>query len=701
MRYFLTSVDWEASGEDVRYFDSETARNEYFNLPTSLGDETFNFNPNDYINAEITINDYNINSNYIVVEFQDRYWFYYVTQATYNTAFQHTLSLYLDVFTTLWSKVDTSQQAFIMRGNVNRSISYSRPFYETPFIKAKATQLPKFTESCDLIKFKFTQNDDWNEWCEENIAGWKYYFINLREDPDYSSLTAFEFDDIVQPYAVFCCPTYVPFSTGRLYYGSYEINQSNLESFLDSQNLDAYVMSIKMGIQPPFLNFYPYDYSITSGNLVLGGSGSYGMYGLRFYSSGGNAISVLYTSSNPGYADLDLIQYRPQSGYTSEYSTNPLIMSQEWTQLYIADMFGNQYEIPLTYSKLDNLILRYNEPITPEITKSILFVDAGDTTKLNGLISDFDLVSYTGLVSSNDLTLAVSISEYDSYIANNKTYYELQESLRNYSQSTFDINQATTVQTAVSSSVGNVVSGVASLFNPATVASGVSSLTSVLTSGVNTAITYSASENLQDLSIEQSLLEQQYTIDNLKASPNNITNAQGNVLLQSSIFLSPTIDFGVYNWRFSHYLIKRAPIPIVATQANDINMRYGWEINQVAQLLDYLNVFSCYNYLQTNITTVKMTEQYPSNLMMLLRDCLNNGVRMWNNGTTIGVFTNNAENTTTGGITTYGVSINENTISKVTIKEQFADSSVSGTELEELTAGAVAESSTEPTEIAE
>lgn len=221
-----------------------------------------------------------------------------------------------------------------------------------------------------------------------------------------------------------------------------------------------------------------------------------------------------------------------------------------------------------------SIVFRYSEPIIPEITRYYMRVSGG-----TGLYTDQTDENYMGLVGSTDNALLFTNDQFAAFISNNKNFFL---------QSNIKIGAGAV--SGVMDAVKNVASG-----NYAAAASG------VVSTAVNTGISF----------IDRSL-----TVDNMKNAPDQMKNANGNVIL--NLFVT---ELGLYVEEYS-------ALDGDLKTANDFMDLYGFTYSSIGNIRDYSNIRKYHNYIKAQLQNVD------GNLSNTARNDLRtrfaNGVRFWN-----------------------------------------------------------------------
>lgn len=252
---------------------------------------------------------------------------------------------------------------------------------------------------------------------------------------------------------------------------------------------------------------------------------------------------------------------------------NPKLNGQNFKELVITAANGDTFAYDIQKINSNDILFMYSEPIQPEITRYYMRL------KPTGLYLEGTEENYTGLVGSTDNGLAFTNDAYAAFIANNKNFFM---------QSNLKIGFG-----AVKSTAG-VISQAASGNVAGAVGSGLSA----------------------GLDIAQSLIDRSMTIDNMKNAPDQLKNANGNV-----IFNMFATDLGLYVEKYS-------ALEGDLKTANDFMNLYGFTFNSIANVKDYAHIRKYHNYVKAQLQGI--TGNISNTARDDLRQRFAQGVRFWN-----------------------------------------------------------------------
>lgn len=655
----LLDFPFDLHGEDTRYFNSEEEQQEYFENKIRNGDTPFMpiEAPNlDSLfitsqvyqeNSPLVNGQFNIsNKNYAVIKVtytgikNPRYFYYFITKSKICTEGKVLLDLQLDTVQTFFFDPDISiSDCLIERAHLNRfepateaGGDYIR-FISDPaskiFNAEEGMNFPKRLVSREKLNIKFTGNSVVDDWLNENIAYWVYIFIDptkkykvLRIPSGTSDKNSFvngSEGKVKLPLglngaaSVFCYPIYKTVIKDDTNYDeathvikilSSDESGGNTAGFIPSEwgrkgfeldnNQSASYYQIKLSIIPPFDSGE--GMSVQGTNLIMEattGSGTY-LDTACTLDNGERAIYVtqgiydnkwgLFFGSNQTKKELEtsdysLIEntnlYKPNviKAQAPNLTYNPKLNSQNFKELIITAANGDEFTYDIQKISAYEASFLYSEPIQPEITRYYMRLNP------TGLYLEGTEENYTGLVGSTDNGLAFTTDQYAAFLANNKNFFM---------QSNLKIGIG-----AVKSTAG-VISQAASGKIAGAVGSGLSA----------------------GLDIAQSLIDRSMTIDNMRSAPDQMKNANGNVL------------FNMFATDLGLYVEKYSALDGDLKTANDFMNLYGFSFDSIANVKDYVHIRKYHNYVKAQLQGI--TGNISNTARDDLRQRFASGIRFWN-----------------------------------------------------------------------
>ena len=661
--YWLGLLDFpfDMNGEDTRYFENKGQQSSYFEGKIADGGAPFVqieapnldslfITQQVYQGNTALNNQFNLaNKNYAVIRVMEnsmpiRFFYYFITKATIGAGGKMLLDLRLDTVQSFFFDPKISfSDCMIERAHLNRFQETSGPrvnFIADPaskiFNAEEGMNFPKRLVSRNKLSLKFTGNAAVDDWLNENVLYWVYVFIDPTKGYNVAKL-----DDVIgdnnegavelpsnRPYGYTKYPTGMDGVTNCICYPIYKngvinstatsenviifstklygenktieiILDDKSSSFEENNNTTSYYYTKKISIVPPFDRFWTDStISIDENNcLIISalGQGSdvasvkkynntrAGFGPSNFFINPGNGNALIFGSVQK---EKELFSYdyfmtelnsvakseiiAPQS---PNLAYNPKLNGQNFKELVITAANGDTFAYDIQKINSNDILFMYSEPIQPEITRYYMRL------KPTGLYLEGTEENYTGLVGSTDNGLAFTNDAYAAFIANNKNFFM---------QSNLKIGFG-----AVKSTAG-VISQAASGNVAGAVGSGLSA----------------------GLDIAQSLIDRSMTIDNMKNAPDQLKNANGNV-----IFNMFATDFGLYVEKYS-------ALEGDLKTANDFMNLYGFTFNSIANVKDYAHIRKYHNYVKAQLQGI--TGNISNTARDDLRQRFANGIRFWN-----------------------------------------------------------------------
>ena len=656
----LLDFPFDMNGEDTRYFSSKQEQIAYFNDKVSNGSTPFiNIDVPSFDSLFITQQVYQApvglpgkqfdyaNKNYAVLQVsldKNYYFYYYITKSTIGADGKMLLDLRLDTVQTFFFDPNISfSDCMIERAHLNRFQETSGPrvnFIADPaskiFNAEEGMNFPKRLVSRDRLSLKFTGNAAVDDWLNENVAYWVYVFIDPTKGYNVAKL-----DDVIgdnnegavelpsnRPYGYTKYPTGMDGVTNCICYPIYKngvinstatsenviifstklygenktieiILDDKSSSFEENNNNTSYYYTKKMSIVPPFDRFWTDStISIDENNcLIISalGQGSNvasvekynntraGFGPSNFFINPGNGNALIFGSvqKEKELFSYDYFMTELNSVAKSEIiapqppnlAYNPKLNGQNFKELVITAANGDTFAYDIQKINSNDILFMYSEPIQPEITRYYMRL------KPTGLYLKGTEENYTGLVGSTDNGLAFTNDQYAAFIANNKNFY-LQSNMK--------------IVTGALKSTAGIVGQAASGKVAGAVGSGISA----------------------GLDVAQTLIDRSMTVDNMKNAPDQLKNANGNV-----IFNMFATDLGLYVEKYS-------ALEGDLKTANDFMNLYGFTFNSIANVKDYAHIRKYHNYVKAQLQGI--TGNISNTARDDLRQRFANGIRFWN-----------------------------------------------------------------------
>lgn len=261
---------------------------------------------------------------------------------------------------------------------------------------------------------------------------------------------------------------------------------------------------------------------------------------------------------------------------------NPKLLGENFQELVISAANGETFSYDIQKIQGQSVIILYTEPLQPEITRYYM------RAKNVGLYDNGADSNYTGLVGSTDNGLAFANDQYNAFIANNKNFW-LQSNMKIVSNVAKGALGASGTQFGVKNN------------EEAQAKAGFGLISGLTGTAIDAGL---------------ALIDRSLTIDNLRAAPDQLKNANGNV-----IFNMMVMDLGLY---VEHYKALDGDLKT----ANDFMNLYGFTYNSVGAIRDFVNIRKYHNYVKARLQGIQ--GNISNNARNDLRQRFANGLRFWN-----------------------------------------------------------------------
>lgn len=655
----LTNVPFDNSYKNVLRFDTRSEQEAYFKTNTLFSNSPdVNFNVGSLYatnvvydgNENENINEL-LNKNYCIVKDKRenatiKYFYYFVTNAKQDCDNRILLALELDIFQTYYIDISFSDSV-IYKAHLNRfvdngngTVSFdgtpTSKLFEREDLKNVSKRLIKRTK---LNLYEQYPTDLANA-LNEIVAGWVYIYLdpthnyNLKKfrypsteevqskfyscsfqifnnQIDYNLINT----TIPSPLGVLAVPIYNSSNRQiKLKIGSFSDNfdfnyQDTLQALFKNNSYD-YVYSIKFSTIPPFDFDTVPSYSIEDGNIILNVPTIYSgeavasspmLPNMYFYSSvvGCAFMNITYQKANVQmtYSATKQLTFTKQEIINSDVDPkfNPKLLSNDYYSLALSNELAERFEYD--YQKLnkkDNIIL-HSESLTPDIAKQYMRIKLDNGVYLKSLEE-----TLFGLVSSNDNSIAYISNAYQSMLANQKNYFLQIEKNR-------DIDLAQGLFNNSAKGMSSAMQG-----------KGWSGVGQMAMGGLNLGIDY-----------QRSVMNENFTLDNIKNAPANIAGAKGNTIFEAT-YTKP-----------APYIEEWDILPFEQKLVNDYMCMYGFTYNKIDNIKNVDNIRKIYNFVRADIETINSSNvSISETVRKKFRECFANGVRFWNTDT----FAYNKEN---------------------------------------------------------
>lgn len=614
-QYALANVWWNRTGQDQPLFLTAEQMETYFDgVRTDWGD-LMNFNIGDSVQTSIYIRTQGLTTNqvldyrYVLVRELDGdqvvKTYHYFAELTQDSGSQYLARLTRDVIVDYYclGEVRNRSYTYIMRTHLNRFIEdgsiinvnggIDSPLYIAEDIDADAP-LCISNERVNMYNASPLSSDkDLIRDVIKNIT-WVYVYVkpnNIVNIPSYME------NNIDMGYGVLVYALYN--QTGSVHNILYEYNTNFYNLLLPPQTilqqLTPYIINIRTTYCPPSsLMFANPGLDNIQNSLVIQDNVAYGVgvdteHGFLYLSNRNvnGDLDNLTNGSGSLREKIDYINNLPS--ISKSYIKSPKTWSKEVKlyngiiKAYLAsgNNQGQAYNLlSLIYNQYNPTGIIWVESLVAGITRYYLgFQIVGSSPALYNA-NNFLTLSQNS--NSLDSTIPFSENQYDTFLANNKNFY--QQTNKEYEYS-------------LAKNIADVGSNLIS--NPTPFG--------LLTGVVNTSFAVGdyAMANLQ----------RQYQMDNLHNAPVQMHNIDGNGnILLGITSLCPRFEV----WQ---------PLQSNLDKIADRLFFYGYNYQKIGKLTDFDNTRKYFNYIECDIAGIKYNMN--DKAYEILRSRLINGIRFW------------------------------------------------------------------------
>lgn len=471
--YILKNVKYDNSYKNMPIFSSVAARDAAL-IGDAVFSPLFNFAFGNGMTTKVTINDYNVNDNYIIIKERDEdtttHRFYFIVDSVYNASNQWTLTIYCDVITTYMAGVGAGDiaQCMIQRAHCDR---FARTPVEGKYFFNVSSDSDIIKKEIDIDKPRIERrtlaqvySDDpiTDDWLRDNVICWMYLFLDASHSytmwklvdvsSEFNHVMSYEqmfhkntfvVDNakITNDYSV-CCVPILKDGKEILFYDAIfdvkmKLNNEGVTKFIENNNDKSYIYNIK------FSTVSPIDWGealVENGNLVYNkissyiyDDGTYHVYGFTMGSGmlrmcertpendyfPGLITGVQDVDNNDIFYDVNIsfpFKFTPEElkgNRSKEYE--PKILSHCYN-VTLRDSSGAEYVYnPLLHNQEEWRVL-YNEPNS--ITNNNYYA----RVKPAGLYNDCDDTNWKGITNTVDNSIPIANDNLASFLANNKNF---------------------------------------------------------------------------------------------------------------------------------------------------------------------------------------------------------------------------------------------------------------------------------------
>lgn len=611
------------------------------------------------------------------------------------------LDLTLDVLNTYLLEVDLSQRvlinrahvdrwgsALIINGNVNYpfntdlSTNEGSIFFQQDLNVSDA----KIVKDREALEYNIGRgsNSEALQWLKDNVLYWEYIFLNgdtgfkaydkgaylgdpfspdkLLHYPAY--LTTKNNGSICLGYSWCCVPVYKSYHYINCVAESKVVPLGIPLNSLSSlfENGSAGIIGVKISPLPPA----PINCNIASidsdGNLVLTGEDGQGGFNdcteVRGPFLYGYDVNTCRAIGAPGTLtcalDFSKSHFKLQYDFSKFYGINNVYSLRHIKDFKDVDMCPVLYnklfrEIAVQYmgdeityaplylfnynKKIGDVTFLIDDPILPEISRTYIRVEGPQ-----GIYSRFTNDNLSGMVVTNDTSLAVSNSAINEFMANNKNFWLQSLAGAIGGSSMYSLYEAYTPATegksgrpAVAPEVVGYYTNSQKLYktysrNYKQYKAGDKRLIqqrdfthALATPGTPASYDWGSVVKL-GINVASNLAESALTLGNVKASPGSIKASSS-----SAVFNMATYDFKTY-------LEYRSVPEGVLRKYFDYYFQYGYLVDRMGKVEDYINIRHYFNYIKADLQNItsKGTVGIPNQVRDEIKSIFADGVRFWN-----------------------------------------------------------------------
>lgn len=464
-----------------------------------------------------------------------------------------------------------------------------------------------------------------NYWINNNIKAWRYYivspssykYLKFNNGESFSlgtPIIGYYFNNqyTFGEWCVFCEPVYKTNARIRLRTTTGKENPVTKEFIwesdafyyfteLNSGVTEAKVFTVKLSAIPPFVSLENIDVSYTSDYLTFNFTettdNDVGQVSLNWmsttrpesdYTAGFSFVDVYESVNNFVLGRVDR-QYILGDGYpimqtfttvsfaknndvvpgtikqNSDYY-NPITCGAKCTELKITTGVGEKQAFDFRFLGKSAVSLKFYimgiiSPYT-EILYISPILTSNDSILYNGYLYN----SYFGYLAKTDNTVAISVNEFNAFLANQKNFF-----------TAFQFNKAMDA-TKMFANIGiGAAAGAAAGGAPGAVVGGASGLISGI------------------VGIYRDYQNTRLQIENMQAAPERLTAGSGDILTNTAIS-----DLNIFAevYTCTNFAID---------QITDFTKKFGYAFNRLGNVSDYIGIRKLWNFIQADVETVNST----------------------------------------------------------------------------------------------
>lgn len=605
------------------------------------------------------------------------YYYYFIKQSEFDAGKQVHLTLELDIYQTYYIDTEF-QDCFITKAHLNRFIKQSNGnlyFDFTPesnlFVREEITGAPKRLinlEECN-ISYPSTIPSVLSTFLRTHVAGWAYVYLKKNEsgykfqhaidstrtpESGFTETSSFGYDfnggdnDLRGAYNVFAVPIFkTPQSATtqtqwRVKYAgndnSITIGVTGISGFI-SDNGSSDILSIKFSHLPPWNPEYNFsDFTITADStgrvltmeypdndqsIIVKNGG--------FRINGTQAADVFYINSQKLaancflFATFDADKIESNGGVAMPFLAgfsanevkgnrnikyNPKVYSQDFSEMVV---FMGSSNASFDFTKLGKNYaqFKYSEGISPDIMRAAISI-VHDENDPGVYIEDSE--KEAALSITQDTTMPFAENQLDTYLANNKNFYQQRDISLSYQEKVARANFGFGVANSI---IGGGFGAAGAQLNKTAFGRGLGAAKSVVGAGMGI-IQSGVNYGLSLEGIENQRIQSDLTLDNMRNAPQNSQGVNGNM-------------FTMFNLnKYSIYAGFYQALKRDLAAADDQMFIYGYNYNRIDNVKNVDNIRHYFNYVRANLTTMSTPFGMPDEVHDAFRQLFERGLRMWN-----------------------------------------------------------------------
>lgn len=283
----------------------------------------------------------------------------------------------------------------------------------------------------------------------------------------------------------------------------------------------------------------------------------------------------------------------------NNYKMNPKLLSENF-QNYEINFVDQKYNISIDKYNNSNIKLSLIELLDISLTTGILRLEyfTGEQNK-NNYLNEYFFKSLNGLVYKNNSAVETLNNTFDSYVANNKNFYQQFQASQGLAKTLNNLKADANI-------VNGLIGGIGNFPNAAGMGA------SILGGLANGAV----QRESVDLTLENNQKQFNFQIDNMKNAPGSI-NPGSDSLFLSPILYQASTPILYYNKAIESEMIA----------CNQVMLEEGYSYNRIDNIKNHLKTRKYFNYINANLENI--TGQVSQNIKNVIKGIFASGIRLW------------------------------------------------------------------------